>query len=56
MYNEVSVSSDGRGEVSVAWDVEGIVGKVLLSVHCPSAEILSQLQRGAYSTTTRLIK
>ena len=43
VYYDVSISSDGRCEVSVAWNVESIVGKVFLSLHRTSAEIVSQL-------------
>ena len=43
MYDDVSVSPDGRCEVGVARDVEGIVSEPRLLLHHPSTEILSQL-------------
>ena len=41
--DDVGVSPDGGGEVSVARDVESIVLKLLLLLHSPGAEIASQL-------------
>ena len=42
--DDVSISPDGGGEVGVARDVESIVSELCLLLHCPSAEIPSQLQ------------
>ena len=48
--DDVGISPDGRGEVGVARDVEGIVPKLRLLLHRPSAEVASQLRIVAQDT------
>ena len=42
--DDVGVSPDGGGEVGVARDIESIVSELCFLLHCPSAEIPSQLK------------